>query len=74
MWNYRLVNDVTNESEYEVVKLCEVYYDKLRDNQPYGFHRADLQSEDAPGLLELHKRINDAFEKPILVFPDDFAV
>jgi|TARA_B110000211_G_C13702064_1_gene387915 hypothetical protein len=71
MWNYRLVQNVLEELSPEEVELCEVYYD-ADTKVAYGFHRATLIADDRNTIVELKARVAEAFDKEILVYPDDF--
>ena len=70
MWNYRLVQNPLEELAPDEVEFCEVHYDDA--GVPYGFHIAALVADDRPSVDILKHRIAEAFEKDVLVYPDDF--
>jgi hypothetical protein len=71
MWNYRLVQNPLEDLAPDEIEFCEVFYDE-GTGEPYGFHIAALVADDRLHVDTLKHRIAEAFEKDILVYPDDF--
>lgn len=68
-WTYRIV-----QTEYEgetMVDIREVYYDD--EGRPAMHGTAEVGGEDLDELREVYEWIGEAFNKPVLRYPEDFT-
>lgn len=75
IWNYRLVKGIScpiDDPEGLECTLCEVYYNHL--NEPVGCDADSIAAEscDPDDLLHLQAMIDEAFDKDVLIFPEEF--
>ena len=68
-WNYRLVNIRDDESDEDVLEICEVYYNDL--GQPVGYCSSSNIASDIEEFWDIFNMYIEAFDKPILK-TDDF--
>lgn len=69
MWTYRIV-----QTEFEgdtIVDICEVYYDE--EKRPAMYCAAEVGGENLEELKEVYEMIGDAFNAPVLRYPQDFT-
>ena len=54
-----------------MVDIREVYYDD--DNRPAMHGAAEVGADTVNGLREVYEWIGEAFNKPVLRYPEDFT-
>jgi hypothetical protein len=72
-WNNRLVRITTHyEGDTEVIyQICEVYYN--REGQPVAYCDACLLGDTPEEAKEVHARLAEAFDHPVLDSEKDFT-
>ncbi len=75
-WNFRLVKGISDsfyDPEGLECTLCEVYYNYFNEPVGYTNHSIVAESCDPDDLLQLQAMIDGAFDKDVLIFPEEFV-
>ena len=70
-WNYRVVKNYYDEGG-EYLAIHEVYYDEEGDPMMCGVLPADIMGDDADELKAVLNMIQQAFDRPVLDYYEDF--